>query len=97
MEATDNESLCLGERVVAAQQLIFKLQSKRPAIQKYITFVSSQSLEEAAIQNSLAGIESSVTNLRNQLKSPNSEPKGFKYFGKSNNIFWLQKPFSWVR
>ena len=84
--STDNESLRIGDRVIAAQELIFKLQSKWPAIECYIT-LASQCVDESSINNSLAGIETSVKNLANELKIPNSEPQGFKYFGKSKNIF----------
>ena len=83
--STDNEYLHVGDRVVAAQELIFKLQSKRPAIERYIT-LANRSVDESLINNFLAGIQTSINNLSNELNSRNSEPQGFKYFGKLKNI-----------
>ena len=84
--STDNESLHISADVVVAQELIFKLQLKRSAIENYIS-LASQSVNES-INNSLAGIKFSLKNLATELKKiPDSEPQGFKYYGKSKKNF----------
>ena len=84
--STDTESLWVKDWVIAAHELLFKLELKRCAIEHFIAY-ANQSDQDGGINTVLAAIESSVDKLSKELNCcSNSETQGFKYFGKLKKI-----------